>query len=387
MSGLLRHPDPLTLHPVHEQRSSARRISASFDTDEPLSCQPSVATSALTASKIPTSHTMDALPSLPPLPTLPTMAPRIPRKVTPTNLSLPKPSIVTTYTTAVVPPHCPYNDENIAPSTWVESLASKHRDSIGLASTKLRARSKSQHPAAISKSSTLSVITNLTASLSRTSLSKFSLSASVSSMAESEARISIASDASAGSSNDDTTGGLKIYSAQSSAYWTGRFVALQDRFRNEMLLPENMTTLVTAHAERSVVPDEEPGTRAARMAAMYAPKQNTASARPKPKRHSTTNKARETKTKTRVAGSSLDAARLEDEDDRARRIFLYLEALCATSEAKRSLHVWQQKYARRMGKENLLPRGGTMDGKGWVGRLLGRGSYEGRNGVNYTGIV
>ena len=67
-----------------------------------------------------------------------------------------------------------------------------------------------------------------------------------------------------------------------------------------------------------------------------------------------------------------------DEDNRARRVFLHLEALCVTNEAKKSLHTWQHSYARRMGKECLLPRGEAS--KGWVGRLLGKNDHGGKRG-------
>lgn len=49
------------------------------------------------------------------------------------------------------------------------------------------------------------------------------------------------------------------------------------------------------------------------------------------------------------------AARLVDEDDRCRRIFMHLDALCTTSEARSSLQQWQQCYAVRMGKKHLFP--------------------------------
>ncbi|KAJ1337806.1 hypothetical protein MN608_00662 [Microdochium nivale] len=61
---------------------------------------------------------------------------------------------------------------------------------------------------------------------------------------------------------------------------------------------------------------------------------------------------------------------LEDEDVRCRRVFQHLETMCKTSEARKSLRAWQQAYARRVGKENLLPAGGSMEDRGWVGRLL-----------------
>ncbi|KAK3682391.1 hypothetical protein B0T22DRAFT_282392 [Podospora appendiculata] len=55
-----------------------------------------------------------------------------------------------------------------------------------------------------------------------------------------------------------------------------------------------------------------------------------------------------------------DATALTDETNRARRVFLHLEALCVTGAARRSLRAWQQGYARREQAPALLPRGGTM---------------------------
>ena len=55
-----------------------------------------------------------------------------------------------------------------------------------------------------------------------------------------------------------------------------------------------------------------------------------------------------------------NAAALTDEDSRIRRVFVHLEALCMTDEARFSLHLWQQEYARQMKRETFLPPGGTM---------------------------
>ncbi|KAI1880884.1 hypothetical protein JX265_001124 [Neoarthrinium moseri] len=336
--------------------------------DEPPFCQPSVATSNLTASKIPASRTYGELPAI-------YTAIRHSRKATPTRIPLPEASTATTYTTAMVPPHGPLNDENLPPAQALGSLQHKHKNSIDIAAAKLRGKSKLRPLAPLPKSSTLNVLSNLTASISRTSLSKFSRSTSISSTAESEPRTSIASSSSVRLPGVNASNPLQISTAQPSAYWTGRFMALQDRFRNEMLLPENMTTLITAHAERSIVPDCASKPSSSHVPASSSNPSLVRSKARKPK-HSSSNVANNAKLRSRLAQESLDAARLEDEDNRARRVFLHLEAMCTTSEAKRSLHAWQQSYARRMGREELLPRGGTMDDKGWVGRFLGRNSHD-----------
>ena len=68
-----------------------------------------------------------------------------------------------------------------------------------------------------------------------------------------------------------------------------------------------------------------------------------------------------------------------DEENRCSRIFSHLESLCATAEARRSLHEFQLAYARRTGFAGLLPRGARMDDLktgGFVSRLFnGRRSF------------
>jgi hypothetical protein len=74
-----------------------------------------------------------------------------------------------------------------------------------------------------------------------------------------------------------------------------------------------------------------------------------------------------------------NAALLSDDDNRCRRVFLHLEALCTTHEARSSLYAWQQGYARQTGREALLPRGGSMvdkAGGGLVTRLFSGGGRQ-----------
>lgn len=161
-------------------------------------------------------------------------------------------------------------------------------------------------------------------------------------------------------------------------------MTLQDRFRNEMLLPVNMTTLITAHAERSTVAELK----------LQAPNRMSLSTSHPNLMHGTSRGKRiqsaiatASNPACQVARGSPDAVRLEDEDDRASRVFSHLEALCTTSEARKSLHTWQQTYARRVGKAELLPRGGTMEDKGWVERLLRRGSHNTGKRATHPGTV
>ncbi|KAI0191999.1 hypothetical protein EV127DRAFT_427076, partial [Xylaria flabelliformis] len=155
-------------------------------------------------------------------------------------------------------------------------------------------------------------------------------------------------------------------------------MALQDRFQSETLIPENMKMLVDAHAERSLIPvmaqAQQPSlASSATMSCITTPVV-------KPM-HSTTTTVLSTtspgkpqrlqkpkpKSRTGTVASKISSSNngfvptqnsndistlLIDEDVRTRRIFMHLDALCATKEARFSLHHWQQCYARRMGKEN-----------------------------------
>ncbi|KAI0839641.1 hypothetical protein F5Y06DRAFT_302842 [Hypoxylon sp. FL0890] len=160
-----------------------------------------------------------------------------------------------------------------------------------------------------------------------------------------------------------------IHTAQSSAYWTGRYMSLRDKFMNEMLQPQNLKTILTADAERSKVP------------VSVAPKPSASAGLPTsstmaylPQRPSETDK-----TATMKA-----AENLTDEDKRDRRIFMHLEGLCTTDEARNSLYSFQEDYARRSKKEWLLPPRSAMDpkdkgkGKGWVGRMFSGGKDGGK---------
>ncbi|ENH62090.1 hypothetical protein FOC1_g10015049 [Fusarium oxysporum f. sp. cubense race 1] len=47
------------------------------------------------------------------------------------------------------------------------------------------------------------------------------------------------------------------------------------------------------------------------------------------------------------------------------------------NEARRSLVAWQQSYARRLGKPQLLPQGGRMEDKSLMGKLFGTNQNKG----------
>ncbi|KAK8037969.1 hypothetical protein PG994_014736 [Apiospora phragmitis] len=288
------------------------------------------------------------------------------RKVTPTGIVLPKSPAATaahTSRTAIPTLYSQTNNENVPPNGSKESLKTRYKPFGSLP-----------------KSRTLNVFSNLTASLSRGSLPSFSRTPSMSSTAGAGGRADQRSrTASIASSQEaEVVHPRHVTGAQSCEYWTGRFMALQDRFHSEMLLPENLTTLITAYAERSHIlpPPPPPPHPPSRTVNISTSSSIPNLSYPNTRRHNHTSSI--SSPSSNRASRDLDAALLMDEDNRARRVFLHLEALCITKEAKQSLHTWQHNYARRMGKECLLPKGESS--RGWVGRLLGKNDHGSKRG-------
>ncbi|OLN82354.1 hypothetical protein CCHL11_09772 [Colletotrichum chlorophyti] len=144
---------------------------------------------------------------------------------------------------------------------------------------------------------------------------------------------------------------LIITTAQPSEYWTGRFISLQDRFLGESLQAQSLSIFAAAHASKSTILSQQ---RAAYQGRGNLPLSTTTAL---DRFGSVTNQ---------------EANRLSEEDNRRLRIFLHLDTLCATPEAQKSLHAWQGAYARRMGREALLPKASSME-KGLVKRLFSGG--------------
>ncbi|KAF4449067.1 hypothetical protein F53441_7611 [Fusarium austroafricanum] len=175
-------------------------------------------------------------------------------------------------------------------------------------------------------------------------------------------RISLASRSS--SSSTTVTPEVKpdpslITKSQPSAYWSGRFVTLHDRFLAEDYSSEGDTpsgsSLGNLFEPHAMTTD--------RVAVNYRPTHLS---------YSTTTSALTSLTGTmpRKPPSTKDA--------RCLRIFQHLESLCTTNEARRSLLAWQQTYARRMGKPQFLPKGGRMeDTQTLIGKFFGGGPRTG----------
>jgi len=245
-----------------------------------------------------------------------------------------------------------------------------------------------------SKSRTFNVLSNITQSLSRSSLVSLASSnrnpssgsssqhgALLADLAEKSARrprSSLPRASAAGRSSgesDDMPRALRdnprfVSEPQSSQYWSGRFAALHDRFQSELLSPKNLYALVSSYNSRSVVAASSSTSTAAKTASLIRPS-------------ATATAVLQTVGGERQSSWDVDTALLLDEDNRCRRIFLHLEAMCVTREARRSLYAFQQEYARRAGRECLLPRGRTMEDRGgFVSRLFsgGRRSMGGGSG-------
>ncbi|RYP83090.1 hypothetical protein DL770_005431 [Monosporascus sp. CRB-9-2] len=296
-----------------------------------------------------------------------------------------------------------------------------------------RSNSKQKHKARpnIPRSRTLNVFSNITNSLSRSSLTSFTrndsrhpststtTTTSTGGTADSsttESRFGMSTSKASICAVAGNTSPGKIRTAQPSAYWTGRFVALHDKFRSEILLPENLPMAISAQAERapskaattglpaaattgSIPPPRQPLKTSSSSGNAFAHHLETTA--PSNRKHKRTASASTTKSTITVTATTTATTpqkskpgtgtygreddeeeatlplTIHDEHRRSWRAFRHLEALCATGEARRNLHAWQQTYARRVDCEALLPRGGSMDdhsaGGGWVGRLLGAG--------------
>jgi len=310
------------------------------------------------------------------------------------------------------------NRENIPPRTSMASNFTTRRDtskpSTPRLEDKLSPKKKPKSRLGIPKSRTFNALSNLTTSLSRTSLGQLSGSHSrhTSVSSKSTARkvsgpYNDPSSAASSSSQGLLIPAMKpanphlIHTAQSSAYWSGRFMALQDRFQSEMLIPENLEVLGHAYAERSFATQPSIASSAtmgciglvpgANPNATRSGNKSTSPRRPqkllqqaKENNHPNSGVQPYSQTMAAPAKPSYEAAAalLVDEDNRCRRVFMHLESLCTTHEARNSLRQWQQSYARRMGRESLLPEGGTMYDRTkeltWVGRLfIGSGTGNG----------
>ena len=130
----------------------------------------------------------------------------------------------------------------------------------------------------------------------------------------------------------------QVDTAQPSAYWTGRFVALHDRFSTEHMnyVMPNVST-----------PPSTPSSSGYLRRASHASRDSDVNSYSDPPNH------------------------LQNDIDLCRRVFTHLASMCVTGEARQSLRRWQEDYARRRNRPQLLPEGCAVQNKGIVSRLFG----------------
>ncbi|KAM5346365.1 hypothetical protein ACJ41O_009370 [Fusarium nematophilum] len=338
-----------------DAKAATRRISASFSTRGPLASTPTVAKSDIKA----------------------TMACKIPTKTTPPKLATLKTASKATLNTSSSYSLFPsletvIQDENVPPPGQ------------GASSPPIAAPLKVPKNR-LPKSRTLSVLVELKTSMSRPSLNarpanvralgdqsrqnsrQVSSSSASTIFGPSASRIrlprpSLTSMSRSSSSSTAETqpppDPQQISTAQPSAYWSGRFIALHDRFMAEEF-EKRMTNLAPAFPPGQFIDTQ-----------VMTPYSLAANFRPTHLSYSTTTSAL-----TSLASSKPRIAPAND-DNLCLRVFRHLDSLCTTNEARRSLHDWQQAYARRVGRANLLPQGGRMEDKSLMGKLFGGGSRK-----------
>ncbi|KAM0322536.1 hypothetical protein ACHAQA_009383 [Verticillium albo-atrum] len=221
----------------------------------------------------------------------------------------------------------------------------------------------------IPKSRTLAALTNLTASLSRTSLVSDRKASASSKLGNNSPKAPTPSPPPSPPSLPDVlprTPSLQdITSAHPSAYWAGRFLALHDRFKSDANLTEAPLRTLLAQA---------PARDAPRPGLMHS---NTTAAL------TTLTAYQPGSVRSGIFGDGT-ASGLTDDESIAIAVFTRLAELCVTPEARESLREWQLAYARKTGQSKLLPSGAAMRGPGGVrgdnivARFLGRKSVGGR---------
>ncbi|KAL7938797.1 hypothetical protein V8C35DRAFT_289224 [Trichoderma chlorosporum] len=158
---------------------------------------------------------------------------------------------------------------------------------------------------------------------------------------------------------------MLINSAQSSAYWSGRFVALHDRFSSESLATdarESRQSLADSFSAQTKTPFSSIYQRTS-----HLPISTTTSA-------------------LKSLMTSSNTPSVTEEDARCHRVFDHLDSLCTTVEARCSLHAWQQTYARRHSRPSLLPEGGSMEDRGLMAKIFGSSVIRKSERHSLTGL-
>ena len=341
-------------------KKAARRISASFSSHASLTASPTVAKSDFNAM---TRGQFDAA-----------RRPSNPLREVETSSNTVLKGFLTSSSSSILPPHIETTsqDENVPPA------------GSGIPppfTTTSKIHRKSQLP----KSRTMSVLQDIKTSISRPSLSarssnsrnfggpsrKTSESSTLTpSLPSSSSRLRLPQTSMTSLSRSSASGSpcpppqpspQHITTAQPSAYWSGRFVALHDRFASESLTSTSTRDQSTPSSSQSNTKPSTPTRFPPRSSSLYP-------VHPAQLSHSITTSAL-----TNVPFPTQRKPPPEDEEARCRRIFHHLEALCTTQDARRSLHDFQQAYARQCGCPGLLPDGGSMEERSLMNKIFGGG--------------
>lgn len=356
---------PSPVSPSKKKTEKARNISAGFPRESSLASKPTVARSDVTAmtaaakplSRKTTNHVRrTSLSASPKLPSYPVLKTSSTVALLPLNDSLHK-----------------HHDENTPPGSGV----AKPKPTV--------IQSK------IPKSRTMSVLHDLKTSLSRPSLTSKASATSQTSATDSppsstsnnSARIpssasrlcflghsqtSLSPSSTSCASEPDP---LLIHTAQPSAYWSGRFMSLYDKFSAETLAPPIPPGSATKKATYKHNGFSQ--TSASLSAGLTMSK---TAHQPGRLTHATTTSAL-----TDIACTSMTAL-ANEEDERIRRVFRHLEYQCTTQEARSSLHEWQLAYARRYNRPHLLPPVREVEARGVISKWFGGAQKSGKRSLS-----
>lgn len=145
-----------------------------------------------------------------------------------------------------------------------------------------------------------------------------------------------------------------ISEPQPSAYWSGRFMSLYDKFMTEILVP-----IPRGLAASPAQPDVS--------ISLNQPSKTKLVYHPTHLPHATTTSALMNIACTAPPKSS----RAEEQEEVTRRVFRHLEFFCSTDEARASLHDWQQSYARRTKQPHFMPLKRNTKDKGKASKWFG----------------
>jgi hypothetical protein len=219
----------------------------------------------------------------------------------------------------------------------------------------------------------MGMLSSFTSSFSKSSLSLQSRYASSASLRTADATTQV-TNVNPPPEPEFTTNVHQVYSPKPDSYWAGRFSGLHDRFHNEM----REASLANPLAFRQLA------------SAVRSPNTSKSKERSKGKGKGKVmeeDRSRSTPPELITMSNFIEG----DEEQRCKRVFVHLEALCMNDSAKKSLWDFQLRYARTHDREGLLPVGGKMEPKVGVFKKMGRAvegastSFGRRSGMSAFG--